>query len=396
MREWGNIAGIGSDWRGICLLADRCVLIRDMRWSFKVARVGGIEVRIHVTFFLLLAVFASFYGAQGGASGTVKIVIFFLLIFLCVLLHELGHAFAAKAYGIRTVDITLLPIGGVARMERMPEKPAQELVVAIAGPLVNVVIAAALLFVLAVTGNLDFGEVLDPTRFNALWALLYTNVMMVVFNLIPAFPLDGGRVLRALLATRLSYERATQIAATVGQALALLMGIWAFSKGPASLALIAIFIYMGAESESSFVQMRHATSGIPVSSAMVTRFETLNSRATLDQAVDALLGSSQHEFPVLDDNGGFAGLLTKHDLLVALRKAGPETPVSDVMLTGLPTLVPHMSLDHAFSKIKEANATALPVVDNAGQLIGLFTTENVSELIMVQSALAKKSRRFRA
>jgi Zn-dependent protease/CBS domain-containing protein len=379
-----------------CWRTEGCVVIRDMRWSFKVARVGGIEVRIHVTFFLLLAVFASFYGAQGGASGTVKIVIFFLLIFLCVLLHELGHAFAAKAYGIRTVDITLLPIGGVARMERMPEKPAQELVVAIAGPLVNVVIAAALLFVLAVTGNLDFGEVLDPTRFNALWALLYTNVMMVVFNLIPAFPLDGGRVLRALLATRLSYERATQIAATVGQALALLMGIWAFSKGPASLALIAIFIYLGAESESSFVQMRHATSGIPVSSAMVTRFETLNSRATLDQAVDALLGSSQHEFPVLDDNGGFAGLLTKHDLLVALRKAGPETPVSDVMLTGLPTLVPHMSLDHAFSKIKEANVTALPVVDNAGQLIGLFTTENVSELIMVQSALAKKSRRFRA
>jgi Zn-dependent protease/CBS domain-containing protein len=373
-----------------------CVVIREMRWSFKVARIGGIEVRIHVTFLLLLAVFASFYGAQGGASGTVKIFIFFLLIFLCVLLHELGHAFAAKAYGIRTVDITLLPIGGVARMERMPEKPAQELVVAIAGPLVNVVIAAALLFVLSVTGNLDFGEMLDPTRFNALWALLYTNVMMVVFNLIPAFPLDGGRVLRALLATRLSYERATQIAATVGQALALLMGIWAFSKGPASLALIAIFIYMGAESESSFVQMRHATSGIPVSSAMVTRFETLNSKATLDQAVDALLGSSQHEFPVLDDNGGFAGLLTKHDLLVALRKAGPETPVSDVMLTGLPTLVPHMSLDHAFSKIKEANVTALPVVDNAGQLIGLFTTENVSELIMVQSALAKKSRRFKA
>jgi Zn-dependent protease/CBS domain-containing protein len=372
-----------------------CVVIRDMRWSFKVARIGGIEVRIHVTFLLLLAVFASFYGAQGGASGTVKIVIFFVLVFLCVLLHELGHAFAAKAYGIRTVDITLLPIGGVARMERMPEKPTQELVVAIAGPLVNVVIAAALLFVLAVTGNLDFSEVLDPTRFNALWALLYTNVMMVVFNLIPAFPLDGGRVLRALLATKLSYERATQIAATVGQALALLMGIWAFSKGPPSLALIAIFIYMGAESESSFVQMRHATSGIPVSSAMVTRFETLNSRATLDQAVDALLGSSQHEFPVLDDNGGFAGLLTKHDLLVALRKAGPETPVSDVMLTGLPTLVPHMSLDHAFSKIKEANVTALPVVDNAGQLIGLFTTENVSELIMVQSALAKKSRRFR-
>src|SRR3984893_8215577 len=212
-----------------------CVVRRAMRWSFKVARIGGIDVRIHVTFFLLLALFASFYSAQGGFYGTIKVLIFCLLVFLCVLLHELGHAFAAKAYGIRTVDITLLPIGGVARMERMPEKPAQELVVAIAGPLVNVVIASTLLFVLAVTGDLDFGELMDPTRFNAMWALLYTNVMMVLFNLIPAFPLDGGRVLRALLATRFSYERATQIAATVGQALALLMGIWAFSRGPASL-----------------------------------------------------------------------------------------------------------------------------------------------------------------
>src|SRR6202035_4718035 len=154
-----------------------------MRWSFKVARIGGIEVRIHITFFLLLAVFASYYGAAGGVSDSLNIIISFLLVFLCVLLHEFGHAFAAKAYGIRTVDITLLPIGGVARMERMPEKPAKELVVAIAGPLVNVVIACALLFVLAVSGNLDFGELLDPTRFNALWALLYTNVMMVVFKL---------------------------------------------------------------------------------------------------------------------------------------------------------------------------------------------------------------------
>jgi Zn-dependent protease len=333
----------------------------EMRWSFKIARIGGIDVRIHVTFFLLLAVLASYYGAQGGAGGALKVVIFFLLVFLCVLLHEFGHAFAAKAYGIKTADITLLPIGGVARMERMPEKPAQELVVAIAGPLVNVVIAAGLILAISLTGNLDLREVLDPTKFSALWALLYTNVMMVIFNLIPAFPLDGGRVLRALLATRLSYARATQIAATVGQALALLMGIWAFYKGPALLVLIAIFIYMGAESESSLVQMRYATSGLPV----------------------------------LDDNGGFAGLLTKHDLLASLRKLGPDTPVTDVMLTGLPTLVPQMSLDRAFVMIREANAPALPVVDNAGQLVGLFTTENVGELIMVQSALGKKSRRFR-
>ena len=169
-----------------------------MRWSFKVGRIGGIEVRIHVTFFLVLAGLASFYGAQGGIFAGLTVLALFLLIFLCVLLHEFGHAFAAKAYGIRTVDITLLPIGGVARMERMPEKPVQELVVAIAGPLVNVVIGSALGIALAVKGNLDFDEVWHPT--DALSLLLYVNAMMVAFNLIPAFPLDGGRVLRALLA----------------------------------------------------------------------------------------------------------------------------------------------------------------------------------------------------
>ena len=362
-----------------------------MRWSFKVARIGGIEVRIHVTFFLVLAGLASFYGAQGGIFAGLTVLTLFLLIFLCVLLHEFGHAFAAKAYGIRTVDITLLPIGGIARMERMPEKPVQELVVAIAGPLVNVVIASALGIALAVKGNLDFHELWHPT--NALSLLLYVNAMMVLFNLIPAFPLDGGRVLRALLAMKFSYARATQIASTVGQALALLMGAWAFSKGMFLLSVIAIFIYMAAESEALFVQMRFATSGIPVSSAMVTRFDTLNHHATLDQAIDALLGTSQHEFPVLDDNGGFAGLLTKHDLLVALRKAGPEMPVRDVMITGLPALLPHMSLEQAYSMTKEAKVTALPVLDIGGQLVGLFTIENVSELIMVQSALAKKWKR---
>jgi Zn-dependent protease/CBS domain-containing protein len=362
-----------------------------MRWSFKVARIGGIEVRIHVTFLLVLAGLASLYGARGGIAAGLTVLVLFLMIFLCVLLHEFGHAFAAKAYGIRTVDITLLPIGGVARMERMPEKPVQELVVAIAGPLVNVVIAIALAIALVVGGTLDFHELSHPT--NALSLLFYVNAMMVAFNLIPAFPLDGGRVLRALLAMKFSYARATQIASTVGQALALLMGAWAFSKGMFLLSVIAIFIYMAAESEALFVQMRFATSGIAVSRAMVTRFDTLNHQATLDQAIDALLGTSQHEFPVLDDNGGFVGLLTKHDLLVALRKAGPEMPVRDVMITGLPTLLPDMSLEQAYSMTKEAKVTALPVLDHGGQLVGLFTIENVSELIMVQSALAKKWKR---
>ncbi|MBV9875857.1 MAG: site-2 protease family protein [Verrucomicrobia bacterium] len=361
-----------------------------MRWSFKIARIAGIDVRIHATFFLLLGFVAYFAGHRAGASWGLNAVLIWLLVFLCVLLHELGHALAAKAYGIPTVDITLYPIGGVARMERMPEKPVQELVVAIAGPLVNVVIIIVLGAVLFATGGLDLNAIVtDP---NLLQILFWTNIVMVVFNLIPAFPLDGGRVLRALLATRMEYAQATRVAAGIGQGLALALGIFAAFTGQILLILIAIFIYMAAESEAAVVQMRSVTAGLPVSSAMVTRFDTLDHRSTLNQAIDVLLGTSQHEFPVLDDNGGFAGLLTKHDLLVALRNNGADTPVTDVMVKGLPTVLPQTSLDRALDFVRQAGVAALPVLDNTGRLVGLFTPENVTELLMVRTALGKKKR----
>ena len=361
-----------------------------MRWSFKVARIAGIDVRIHATFFLLLGFVAYFGGHRAGGSWGLSAVLIWLLVFLCVLLHELGHALAAKAYGIPTVDITLYPIGGIARMERMPEKPVQELVVAIAGPLVNVVIIAVLGVVLLATGEMSPLVFLSPS--NLLQALFTTNVYMVVFNLIPAFPLDGGRVLRAILATRMEYARATRLAAGIGQGLALALGIFAAFNGWLLLILIAIFIYMAAESEAAIVQMRSVTAGLPVSCAMMTRFDTLDHRSTLNQAIDVLLGTSQHEFPVLDDNGGFAGLLTKHDLLVALRNSGADTPVTDVMVKGLPTVLPQTSLDRALDFVRQAGVAALPVLDNTGRLVGLFTPENVSELLMVKSALGKKKR----
>ena len=370
-----------------------------MRWSFKVARIAGIDVRIHATFFLLLGFVGYFAGHKAGAGWGFSAVLIWLLVFLCVLLHELGHALAAKAYGIPTVDITLYPIGGVARMERMPEKPVQELVVAIAGPLVNVVIIIVLGAVLFATGNLDLAAIFGDSDgvgrnqvLDLLQILFWTNIVMVVFNLIPAFPLDGGRVLRALLATRMEYARATRIAAGIGQGLALALGIFAAFTGQILLILIAIFIYMAAESEAAIVQMRSVTAGLPVSSAMVTRFDTLDHRSTLNQAIDVLLGTSQHEFPVLDDNGGFAGMLTKHDLLVALRNTGADTPVTDVMTKGLPTVLPQTSLDRALDFVRQAGVAALPVLDNTGRLVGLITPENVNELLMVRTALGKKKR----
>jgi Zn-dependent protease/CBS domain-containing protein len=361
-----------------------------MRWSFKIARIAGIDVRIHATFFLLLGFVAYFAGHRAGAGWGLNAVLIWLLVFLCVLLHELGHALAAKAYGIPTVDITLYPIGGIARMERMPEKPVQELVVAIAGPLVNVVIIIVLGAVLLATGGLDVTKILtDP---DLLQIVFWANIVMLVFNLIPAFPLDGGRVLRALLATRMEYARATRLAASIGQGLALALGIGGAFTNNLFLILIAIFIYMAAESEAAVVQMRSVTAGLPVSSAMVTRFDTLDHRSTLNQAIDVLLGTSQHEFPVLDDNGGFAGLLTKHDLLVALRNSGTDTLVTDVMVKGLPTVLPQTSLDRALDFVRQAGVAALPVLDNTGRLVGLFTPENVTELLLVRTALGKKKR----
>ena len=364
-----------------------------MRWSFKIARVAGIDVRVHATFLLLLGGIAYLYGVHNGVRGALNAVVVTLLVFLCVLLHEFGHALAAKAYGISTADISLLPIGGVARMERMPEKPLQELVVALAGPLVNVIIALVLSVVLAYSGEIDLEQMVNSAHPNLLVVLLWTNAVMLLFNLVPAFPLDGGRVLRALLATRMPYARATRIAATIGEGLAFAIGIFAAFEGNLLLVLIAVFIYMGAENESAVVQMRFASAGIPVSSAMMTRFNTLDHHATLDQAVEALLGTSQHEFPVLDDNGGMAGLLTKHDLLVGLRRSGPNTLVTDVMTRGLPSLLAQTSVERAFAMLQQAGAQALPVVDQTGRLIGLFTAETVSEFLLVQNALARPERR---
>ena len=365
-----------------------------MRWSFKVARIGGIDIRVHIgTFILLLGGFLYIYSYTGDRNGALNAVLIWISVFICVLLHELGHAFAAKAYGITTVDITLHPLGGLARLERMPDKPWQELVVALAGPMVNIVIATALVAVLAATGNLSLQSLSVGKGMDLLWVLLSINLLMFFFNLIPAFPLDGGRVLRALLATRMEYIRATQIAATIGQGLALALAAIAIFKGFIPLILIAIFIYLGAENESAVVQMRYTTAGLPVSSAMVTRFDALDHNATLNDAIDILLGSSQHEFPVLDDNGGFAGLLTKNNLILALRRSGPETPVTDVMTTGLPAILPNTNFERALALVQKTSAAALPVVDNTGRLIGLFTPENVSELLLVRNALGSKQRK---
>ncbi len=362
-----------------------------MRWSIKIARVAGTEVRIHITFLLFLAWIGFSYYQVGGAAAAVPGVLFVIALFGCVLLHEFGHALAARAFGIPTPDITLLPIGGVARLQRMPDKPWQELIVAIAGPLVNVVIAVVLILFLGHPASIEDLEQVEHPGVGMLTKLASVNVMLVLFNMIPAFPMDGGRVLRSLLAMVLPYGRATQIAAWIGQALAFVFGFVGLFGNPL-LIFIALFVFLGAQQEAAMAQMKEVSLNLSVSEAMVTHLLRLPPDATLEDAVEALLRTSQHEFPVVDAQDRILGILTRDGLIAALKRKGSTTAVADVMQRDLPVVGIDEPFEKAFQLMQESAFPALPVVDRSGRLRGLITPENVGELMMVSALMPKDGR----
>ena len=356
-----------------------------MKWSWKVGRLAGIDVYIHSTFFLLLAFIGlANWLAERSLAGTLEGVGFMLAVFACVLLHEFGHALTARRYGIKTRDITLLPIGGVARLERMPEEPKQELAVAFAGPAVNIVLAGVLYLWLASQGALEPITGLSVSQGSFLARVLMVNVMLAVFNLIPAFPMDGGRVARALLAMRLEYTRATQIAAALGQGLALILGFIGLFSNP-FLIFIAFFVWIGAAQEASLVQMKAALGGIPVSRAMVTDFEAIPETAPLATAVDVLLRGSQEDFPVTRD-GDLVGILERRGLVAGLTQHGRDVPVAKVMRTDYTTVEAAGMLEAALVTMQTCGCETLPVLRD-GRLVGLLTKHNVGEFLAVQSAL---------
>jgi Zn-dependent protease len=360
-----------------------------MAWSFPIGTVKGTVIRIHLTFVLFLLWIGVSHYAQGGQRAAVEGVLFISLLFLCVLLHEFGHVFAARRYGVQTPDITLLPIGGVARLERIPEKPSEELVVALAGPAVNVVIATLLFLLLGGLPSMDDGTQVHNPGVDLLGRLAWVNISLVVFNLIPAFPMDGGRVLRALLAYRLGYARGTRIAAGIGQAVAFALGLAGLFGNPL-LIFIALFVYMGAASEASAAQMRDASRGMIASDAAETRFEGLPPTATVEDAVERLLSTSQHDFPVVDGSGRLRGVVTRDDLIRALRERGPEASVLEVMRRDVPLFHHRQPLDEAMRTMQEGKHPAVGIVDAEGRLVGLVTPENLGELMMVQAARPRR------
>jgi Zn-dependent protease/CBS domain-containing protein len=360
-----------------------------MAWSIPLGRVLGTEIRLHLTFLLLLAWIGLAHGMQGGTAAAIQGVVFISLIFACVVLHEFGHVLAARRYGIATPDITLLPIGGVARLERIPEKPAEELVVALAGPAVNVVIAALLLVVLGGVPDVAAMAGIEDSDQSMLARLFWVNVTLVVFNLIPAFPMDGGRVLRALLGMRLGNRRATEIAASIGQALAFGLGLLGLLGGAPLLVFVALFVWLGAGAESQAVQMRELSRGMMAADAMVTRFETLPTTARIADAVELLLRTTQTDFPVVDGAGRLRGILTRSDMIRALQDTGPDGAVLDAMQRDV-AVVPHRApLEDALRSMQEA-AGPVGVTDGTGRLVGLLTQENLGEMLMLEAARQRR------
>jgi Zn-dependent protease len=354
-----------------------------MGWSLTIGTVAGTAVRLHFTFLLFLAWIGISYYMAGGPQAALDIISFFVLLFLCVVLHEFGHIFMARRFGVKTPEVILSPIGGIANMERIPEDPVQELQVAIAGPLVNVVIAALLM--------LGFGigiEQLRTFQFDTASLaerLAFVNVMLVLFNLIPAFPMDGGRVLRAVLAMNMAPLKATEYAARIGQAFAFLFVLVGLLYINPILLLVGFFIYFAAAGEEQQATFQSFAKGLTVGDAMEAQPATLPSTARLTDAVDALLAASQHEFPVIGGNGEVAGLLDRDALLAGLRDAGPQAQVAGLMRDSAPFRASE-PLVAAFEKLRGSRRKAEAVVDSRGNVIGLLTMENITEMMMIESA----------
>jgi stage IV sporulation protein FB len=353
-----------------------------MTWSTPLFSVGETTVRVHFTFFLLLAWIGAAQWIAAGPAAAVQGLIFILLLFLCVLLHEFGHIFMARRYGIRTPDITLLPIGGVASLERMPEKPSQEIAVALAGPAVNVAIAGVLLLVLNAQFDLETVRNIEDVQSSLVARVAAANIALAVFNIIPAFPMDGGRVLRALLATRFGYVKATRLAANTGQVIAVVFGFLGLFGNPL-LVLIAVFVFLAASAEAQSVEMRALARGYLARDAMITRFEALSPQSTADDAVSLLLRTTQQEFPVIDGSGKMLGLVTRDSLIQTLRDKGGTTPVLDFMDKNIPIVASTACLENVVQRLQELRAPAVAVAGQDQRFLGFITPENFAEVMMI-------------
>ncbi len=360
-----------------------------VKWSWKVGAISGIAIYVHATFVILVGWLAWAYWLEVRSLPQVLWgVALFLALFGCVLLHELGHALTAQRFGLTTRQITLLPIGGIATLEHMPADPVQSLWITLAGPAVNALIATVLFIILEATGSWEPLARVSLMEGPFLERLMLVNVSLLAFNMLPAFPMDGGRVLRALLATRLDDARATRIAARLGQAMAVLFGIVGWLGNPV-LVLIAVFVWIGATEEATMAELRSALRGVPVRRVMMTTFRALAPDEPLSVVVDLALHGAQHDFPVTRD-GKVLGVLTQRDLLRGLAERGSHCPVGEAMQRAFVPVAPSDSLDAVLGHLEAGECSTAPVLDH-GRLAGLLTAEGIAEFLRIQAVLAHTS-----
>ncbi|MCS6973032.1 MAG: site-2 protease family protein, partial [Cyclobacteriaceae bacterium] len=355
----------------------------NLKYSLSLGRFAGIRVFVHWTFLILIGWIVFINLKQGlGPVDIFWSVLFVLSIFACVTAHELGHALAARRYNIKTHNITLLPIGGVAQLESIPEKPKEELVVALAGPLVNIIIAGALYpFVKLTAPEVEQLNITHLNHFNFLPSLMAVNIWLALFNLIPAFPMDGGRVLRALLSLQMERARATRIAASVGQLLALGFIFFGFFFNP-FLIFIGLFIYLGAQGEASVATAQSLLSGYVVADALLREIPVLEAGDTIEHASDRLLATQNRNFLVMK-NGEPAGTLSRDEIIRALREGKGSAPVEEAMDAQFIRLDLNEPLEQAWLKLHRAQKSVAPVFQQ-GRLVGLLDTENISEFLMIR------------
>jgi len=360
-----------------------------MGWSLKIGRIFGIEFRIHFTFFLLLFfIFISGLAKEGLAKAALA-TLFICTIFACVLIHEIGHSLIGGRFGKQAKSITLLPIGGVAAMEEIPEKPGQEIAMSIIGPLINVAIAGLIYLALGHWSGVRTPDLYPESAKSFFGSLIGVNIILAVFNLIPAFPMDGGRVLRGILALKMDYVQATSAAVFIGHGIAaffIFFGIF-FNWW---LAIIGLFLYVGASGEKQHVMLRSVLHQVPVSEAMTTEFQSLRPDEPLSRALEHFHHGCQDDFPVIGDSG-IEGILTRDRILASLHDKGAKVRVREVMDTSFASVDPRLPLDEVYKRLMSDKKTAVAVVDK-GQVKGMVCLDGISRYFMVRSALKKSGR----
>ena len=349
--------------------------------TVKAFRIFGVPVRLHFTF-ILMAVFVA-VSVLGNNRSSTSYTLFLLGSLVSVLLHELGHSFVAQRFGIHTTEIVMFPIGGLSRMDR-PLPPTAEIWVSLAGPFVNFLLAAGIfsyMFAVHEATPVSLSDLMQPSGKSAIALLLYGNLLLVALNLLPAFPMDGGRILRALLSYIRPEDEATRTAAWMGRMLAISMGLYGLLGSQFMLVFFALFIYLGAAQESVAAMGRTLTHGIPIRAAMITEFHTLDHGCTIRDAANLLLSTSQQDFPIVHGDQ-VVGLLGRNLLIRSIAAEGPEAYVAGVMDRDFLALQPGADLAEVLPVMAQAGRCAL--VMEGSRLLGLLTTDNLSEFLLLR------------